>query len=142
MPDRRTPLGRGKPPVRREPPEDGARAPIIHRGKPPQRRGRIRQVSAKRADESEDRARVRAETFARAGNLCEARHVVPEVRCGTIGDRAPLECDEKVSRGVYPGAHLDVTVTQALCPMHHDWKGDNPAEAKRRGLRLSSWDNL
>lgn len=69
----------------------------------------------------------------RAGGRCEARDLVPEVRCW-----GPLDVDELEARGVHPGAHLDPDLCQLLCRGHHDWRHANPAEAEARGLRRRS----
>jgi hypothetical protein len=100
-----------------------------------QRGGRLRQQSVKRQSERERRQAVVEATLRRAGYRCEAEVVVPEVACG-----GPLDVDEKAARGVHPGAHLDLSLTQVLCRRHHEWRHANPAEAHARGLRLHSWE--
>jgi hypothetical protein len=60
---------------------------------------------------------------------------VPEIGCW-----GPLDTDERKSRGVNPGGHLDDSNTQALCRAHHTWRTDNPAEAHARGLRVKAWE--
>jgi hypothetical protein len=96
-------------------------------------RTRPRRESKKRRDERAERAAVVYATHERSEWKCEARTRVPEVTC-----RGELECDERVSRGVYPGAHLDLDVTQSLCHAHHMWRHANPLEALTRGLRSLS----
>jgi len=101
---------------------------------------RLSPVSAKRLAEKDKRDEVRAITLARAGYRCEAEKTVPEVQCGfRRPQRSQLEVHEVIPRSVYPGAHLDVRVTQALCPLHHDWVGDNPTLAAARGHHGYSW---
>lgn len=97
------------------------------------RSGRLNQQSEKRRAEERDRAEVRRVVRARAGGRCEARDLVPEVRCW-----GPLDVDEVEARGVHPGAHLDPDLCQLLCRGHHDWRHANPAEAEARGLRRRS----
>lgn len=97
------------------------------------RGGRLPARSAKRAAEERDRAEVRRVVRQRAGGRCEARDLVPEVRCW-----GPLDVDELEARGVHPGAHLDPDLCQLLCRGHHDWRHANPAEAEARGLRRRS----
>lgn len=91
--------------------------------------------SKKRRDEQERRAEIIRLTHKRSGGKCEAREFVPEVECA-----GRLDCDERIGRGVYPGAHLDIDVTMSCCRRHHDWIGANPREANERGLHLKSWE--
>ena len=95
----------------------------------------LRRVSKKRASERDARAAVREATLARAGWRCEAVRVVPEIDCG-----GPLDVDERKSRGVNPGGHLDELNTQVLCRAHHRWRTENPQEAWERGLRVKAWE--
>lgn len=97
---------------------------------------RIAARSDKRIAEENARAEVRRIVRERAGGLCEARDLVPEVKCW-----GPFDVDEIEARGVHPGAHLDPDLCQLLCRGHHRWKGDHPAEARRLGLtRSTSYD--
>ena len=99
---------------------------------PPRKpRRRLPFQSAARRAEQQARRDVVAATHARSGYRCEARDLVPEVRCA-----GPLDCDEKAPRGRYPGAHLDPTVTQSVCRAHHGWLDLHPTEAMERGLRV------
>lgn len=91
--------------------------------------------SKKRAAERAERNEIIRLTHERSGWKCEARDLVPEVECG-----GRLDCDERVGRGVYPGAHLDLDVTMSTCRRHHDWIGANPKKANERGLHLKSWE--
>lgn len=91
--------------------------------------------SKKRRQERDFRNEVIRLTHKRSGGRCEARELVPEVECG-----GRLDCDERVGRGVYPGAHLDIDVTMSCCRRHHDWIGANPKKANERGLHLKSWE--
>jgi hypothetical protein len=50
-----------------------------------------------------------------------------------------LDCHEAVPRSVYPGAHLDSTITILLCRMHHGLVDQYPDEAHRLGLLFKSW---
>jgi hypothetical protein len=103
---------------------------------PMKRSGRLRQQSAKRAAERDERAWVREDALHRAGHRCCAIDIVPEVTCW-----GPLDVDEIRSRGVNPGGHLDTANTQVLCRAHHDWRHAHPAEARARGLRRESWES-
>lgn len=51
-----------------------------------------------------------------------------------------MDVDERKSRGVNPGGHLDDSNTQLLCRCHHRWRTEHPREARERGLRRASWD--
>lgn len=119
-------MKRSGPPARRTPMRRGRG---LARGRAP------KPMSAKRAAERPQRDAVREHTFARAGWACEARTLVPEVECG-----GPLDCDERTGRGRDPGSHLDASLTQALCRLHHVWVTNHPAEARQRGLRWHSWE--
>lgn len=91
--------------------------------------GRLKPRSAKRRAEANQRAAIVIEALRRAGHQCQARHLVPEVRCG-----GPLDPDEIMGRGVLPGAHLIQDNVQILCRAHHDWKHDHPTRARDLGL--------
>lgn len=97
------------------------------------RGGRLNPRSAKRVAEEQARAEVRRLVRQRAGGRCEARDLVPEVRCW-----GPLDVDELEARGVHPGSHLDPDLCQLLCRGHHDWRHAHPTEALERGLRRRS----
>lgn len=118
---KRSPLNRGSSQL--------ARTPMPPRTTP------IKPQSAKRIGERDQRQQVIEQTMRRSGGQCEARDLVPEIDCW-----GPLDTDEVVGRGVHPGAHLDETLTQTLCRAHHDWKHAHPTEARRRGLRKTSWE--
>lgn len=100
------------------------------------RSGRLAPMSAKTRERIPERQAVRAETLRRAGWKCEARDLVPEVRCW--GD---LDVDERKSRGVNPGGQYDASNTQVLCRAHHEWRTREPDKARERGLRLRSTDD-
>lgn len=100
------------------------------------RTGRLPQESAKRKAERPARQAVRQTTLDRAGYRCAAADIVPEIDCA-----GPLDVDERKSRGVNPGGHLDESNTQILCRAHHRWRTEHPDEAWKRGLRVKSWEN-
>lgn len=73
---------------------------------------------------------MREATRARAGGVCEAVALIPEIGCsGPATDAHEIE-----GRGVNPGAHLDVSITTWLCRGHHQWIGANRKLAYERGL--------
>ncbi len=96
--------------------------------------GRIAPRSAKTIEQAPLRAEVRATTMARAGGICAAIELVPEVRCSGPA----CDVDEIEGRGVNPGSHLDDEITQPLCRAHHHWKTINPKLATERGLTRRS----
>ncbi len=102
--------------------------------KPKARKG-LPAMSKKRRAEIPLRQQIREAALERSGRDCEAADLVPEVECG-----GPLDVDEKASRGVRPGSHLDLSLVQTLCRRHHDWRHAYPEEAHRRGLRLHGWE--
>ena len=126
MPDRRTPIARKSAPKARKRWPD-----------PTKPRRPVKRESDKRQAERPLRDAVREETLRRAGYRCELADVVPEVKCWHPDGRFALDVDEKAGRGVAPGSHLDVTITQAVCRAHHDWKQINRDEAEKRGVRMS-----
>jgi len=109
--------------------------PTMNRSAPLQRRtplargGPLPRESAKTKRERPDRMRVQEVTRARHGGVCEAKDLVPEVRCW-----GPVDVDEIAPRGRRPGGHLDDTNTQCLCRAHHDWKHAHPRRALELGL--------
>lgn len=118
---------------------DRGRRPLP--GDPEKRRAFVNQrselaaESPKRKAERPERERVRKETRERVAHRCAGAELWPEVECW-----GSIDVDEKVSRGVRPGAHLDDRLTQALCRGHHEARHRHPAEARRRGLRWRSTD--
>ncbi len=102
----------------------------------PLRRTRpLRPVSTKRRREVPLRTAVRNRTLERAGYTCEARLLVPHIAC-----EGSLEVHEVIARSAYPGGHLDVDNTMALCGSHHRFATAYPAAAERLGLRKPSWE--
>jgi 5-methylcytosine-specific restriction endonuclease McrA len=109
----------------------------------PRPRKRIAPQSAKRAAENAPdgpRAAVRAFTLNRAKYRCEAEKLDTGIRCGFFGKRSQLEVHERIPRSLYPGGHLDVENTIALCPRHHDWVDEHQDEAHAVGLHGKSWE--
>lgn len=99
----------------------------------PRGKGRLPGRSTKRQAEADRRDQVRRDALHRAGHRCQAKDLVPEVRCW-----GPLDVDEIEGRGVNPGGHLDPDNVQVLCRGHHDWKHAHPARAEELGLRRRS----
>jgi len=106
----------------------------VKRSGPPKRRTRLSPISAKRRGQTAERARVRAEVLAR-DEVCRAS-TLGLGPCARYGDRAPLEVHEIVPRG-RGGDWLDPDNCAALCPKHHDYVTDHPAEATDLGLLAS-----
>jgi 5-methylcytosine-specific restriction endonuclease McrA len=107
----------------------------MKRGGRLKRRTPLKRVSAKRLAEAPERAEVRRITLARAGHRCQAPGAF-----GLLCGGGELEVHEVHSRGTTPGSHLDPDVTMALCPNHHRYATDHPAEAHAAGLRRRPWE--
>ncbi len=108
------------------------RSPLVRRT-PLARSGRLAPMSERRRRLLPARARVRAVVLARHGWRCAAEGIAPGP-CGFLPGRGALEVDER-SGGAARGAEwLDPDKCQPLCPVHHDWKHANPADAYRLGL--------
>lgn len=104
----------------------------------------MRQVSKKRQAERGERLRVLAIVFERDGG-CVAG---PGGRfdlgtpCGWIPGRHSLEGHEIVRRAAWRAGYLVPDNVVAVCPVHHEWIGANPAKAKEAGLSMprEEWD--
>lgn len=99
------------------------------RGKPLERRSRLRPVSeAKRAAKPSE-AQVRGEVFLRDGFKCRIAPLVPDVACW---GRLTYHHLRKASQGG------EYTVENGLtaCQLHNDWVEIEPIRAKELGLVL------
>lgn len=92
------------------------------------KRSRLRQRSAKRAEETEQRRDAMLQVHARDGHNCAAEQLVPEVTCGGCLD------GHEPRRRSQGGDPLDPDQIIQVCRRHHDWVGNNPAAARERGL--------
>jgi len=99
------------------------------------RTGRLAPKSDKRQAEDPERERLRRLVWARDLGQCQARHLVPGVRCW-----GPMDVDAICPEGVRPGAHLVLENLHLLCRAHHDWKHANARLAVAVGLRRWSWE--
>jgi len=104
----------------------------LRRGKPPERRTPLRQVSAKRTKVQRLRRAMVAEELAKR-ELCEAgariTHAGHNARCNGLA----IELHEPLTRA-RGGSILDPANTVAICRSCHDWIHANPAAATSVGL--------
>jgi 5-methylcytosine-specific restriction endonuclease McrA len=107
----------------------------IKRGKPLERRSRLRPVSRKRRKELKQWDAVRAETRERDGDTCQAAHLVPQVPC-----YGPLEPHHIAKRSTSPAGIYDPENVVWICHQHHSWVSVNQLEANGVGLHRSSWE--
>lgn len=98
------------------------------------RRGPLPPRSAKRIDEDDERWVVIAEVTRRDGGRCQARVLVPSVRCGGQHD-----VHELIPRSAWPGGHLIAENCILICRAHHRWVDGNPDAAHAVGLHSYSW---
>lgn len=91
----------------------------------------MRAMSPKRRRQLAERARVRDIVLERDGG-CRAQGAPG--RCGTLPGRPLMEVHEIESRGRNPHAWLDPDLCVAICPRHHDWVTEHPADAEKLGL--------
>lgn len=128
-------MKRGKPlkrtPLARKSPMKGS---ATRRSKRP-----VRQVSAKRDSEREERNEVRQEAMLRARWQCEAR-ALRVMHHSWPSCSGPLDVDEIIARSAWPGGHLILGNVQVLCRAHHDWKHAHPEMAKSLGMTRESWE--
>ena len=84
----------------------------------------MRHQSKKRRAENAERAAVREACFMRDQYRCQARGVL-------AGECSPgLECNEIIRRGQWRAGYLILDNTVTLCPRHHQWVTEHPAEAE------------
>ena len=96
------------------------------------KRTRIKPRSKKRLAEVEQRRAVVAAVFHRDWFCCQAKTLVPQIRCW-----GELDAHELLSRG-RGGDYLDPENVTTLCRAHHDWCHDHPLEATAVGLLKSA----
>ena len=102
----------------------------LRRGKPLERGGRLRQVSAKRAKLNRERA-VFVERVLAMRPRCE---VCPLVNPPTV--RPAVDVHEIVTRA-RGGSIVDAANVATTCRQCHDWVHANPAKATEFGLLAS-----
>jgi len=102
-------------------------------GREMKRSGPIKPISKRRQGERAQRAATRAEVLRRAGDRCEAERLAVHL-CGSLPGRRALEVDERHGGSFRSTEYLDPDSCQALCPIAHQLKTDNPKEAAIVGL--------
>lgn len=111
------------------------RSTPLPRGKPPRRTGRPKAVSAKRAEENEERRDVRMLVAARSGGWCEA---CPILRPG-LEPRPASDLHEILTRA-RGGSIVDPTNLLHVDRLCHDWITERPHLAAELGLVRWSWE--
>lgn len=91
--------------------------------------------SAKRISQKELRDRICELALRRAGYRCEAVELVPHITCD-----GRLDVHEVIPRSAWPGGHLVLSNTKALCRAHHTWVGEHQEAAHDLGLHGWSWE--
>jgi hypothetical protein len=108
----------------------------IKRGtKPLKRTTEIRRESDKQRAFNRAWRKVKASTLERDEFICQAAHLVPQVRCG-----GGLESHHKKKRSTAPWARLDPDNIVTVCSEHHAWIDINQLEAHGVGLHRPSWE--
>ena len=92
------------------------------------KRSRLNRMSKKRRSEIPQRRAVVAAVLDRDGHECQAKALIPDVKCW-----GPLDCHELIPRGC-GGDYLDPSNCKAICRGHHSHITDHPAEAYELGL--------
>lgn len=102
---------------------------------PMTRRTRLSPKSKKRERDEAERRIVVEHAKIRDRNMCQARAAVPEISCG-----GPLDPHEIIPRSAWARGWLVLSNVLMVCRAHHDWIGDNPADAHAVGLHGFSWE--
>ena len=94
----------------------------------------MRSISKKRRLLLAERKRVREAVLERDKRQCQAKDLVPEVRCW-----GPLAVHEVKPRG-RGGDWLSVDEGITLCAAHHQWVHEHSLKAEELGLLKHSWE--
>lgn len=111
------------------------RSAPLRRGAPLRRTGRPKAVSAKRAEENEERRDVRMLVSARSGGWCEACRLI-----GKEGHTRPASDLHEILTRARGGSIVDPKNLLHVCRPCHDWITDHPREAAELGLVRWSWE--
>lgn len=132
-------MKRSGPPVRRTPLMAN---PDKQRAWADRSRKGLAQRSAKARSRDGERAAAMDIVRRRAGHRCEARDLVPGVRCGSLGQEwSAGEDHSRELHGHEPlprsqgGDPTDPDQILLVCPHHHEWAHHHPAAASAVGLR-------
>lgn len=106
----------------------------MKRGAPLARYKRLSPRSKRREREAAERRVVVMLALARDRRTCRAASLVPEVGCA-----GPLDPHEIIPRSAWRAGYLELDNVITICRAHHEWVGDQPDEAERRGLHGRSW---
>lgn len=101
------------------------------------RSGSLRARSPRKADRYAAIAAACGEAIERDGHACQARLLVPEIRCG-----GKLDPQHVIPQGVRKDLAAEPRNIVACCRRHHDWIGDHPEAARALGLHGFSGDDL
>lgn len=102
-----------------------------------QRSGQLRSRSPRKRERYAEIAAACGEAIERDGHACQARLLVPEIRCG-----GKLDPQHVIPQGVRKDLAADPENIVACCRRHHDWIGDHPERARALGLHGHSGDSL
>jgi hypothetical protein len=95
----------------------------------------IRPESDKHRDERAEREAVKRRVRARDGGQCQARDLVPAIRCS-----GPRDVHEIIPRSAWRAGYLVVDNCIVTCRIHHEWIHHHPDEAHALGLHGYSWE--
>jgi hypothetical protein len=118
---RSTPIARSTTPIARSPLKRGTK--------------RVAQMSDRALAQLPERARVVDAAWDRDRGKCQAKRLVPDVRCG-----GQLEAHERIPRSAWPGGELVLSNIIMVCHAHHRWIGDHPQAAHDLDLHSYSWE--
>lgn len=93
------------------------------------RRGRLNQVSPRRAARAAERERIVQRAFARDRFTCQAAKLVPDVECSRR-----LDPHERIPRSAWADGIYDLDNVLTICRNHHRWIDLHETEAHALGL--------
>ncbi len=127
--ERRTPLRRGKKPLRADP----AKQKQIDRTRSKMKTDLLRE---RLGDSWGSTKNLRGPHYLR--KVCDGVSAVPEIACASpFGDRPAVEMHEVVKRSRWRGGATVRENVVLLCQAHHDWTEAHPTRATEVGLLAS-----
>ena len=101
------------------------------------RTGELRARSPRKRERYASIAEACGAAIERDGGRCQARLLVPEIRCG-----GKLDPQHVIPQGVRKDLAAEPANIVGCCRRHHDWIGDHPIDARALGLHGHSGDDL